>query len=182
MPIDCPKCDASIEYTSDITRCPSCDTKLLIEIFPAFFRQPASASASLAADEESACFFHPRNKATVSCAMCGRFICSLCDVELSGQHVCPSCIESGLKKRKITNLENRRILYDDIALALAIIPIIFFWPTIITAPASIYLSLRHWKSPTSIIHRTKVRFVVAIFISLLQLAGWGLFISYLVTR
>jgi hypothetical protein len=114
--------------------------------------------------------------------MCGRFICALCDVEMSGQHVCPSCIETGLKKRKMPNLENRRVLYDDIAVALSIIPMIFFWPTIVTAPASIYISLCYWKSPTSIIPRSKVRFIIAILISLLQITVWGLLISYLVTR
>jgi hypothetical protein len=157
---------------------------LQIEIFPAFFERPLTAGTApgAAADDESVCYFHPHNKAVVSCEMCGRFICALCDVELSGRHVCPSCIETGRKKRTITNLENRRVLYDDIAVALSIIPLIFFWPTIVTAPASIYISLRHWKSTTSIIPRTKVRFIFAILISLLQVTAWGLVISYLATR
>jgi hypothetical protein len=101
---------------------------------------------------------------------------------LSGQHVCPSCFETGQKKRKIEALENHRVLYDDIALALSIIPIIFIWPTIATAPASIYLSIRYWKSPTSIIPRTKIRFIIAILLSLVQITGWGVLISYLATR
>ena len=182
MPIDCPKCNSPIEYSQDIAGCPSCRTKLIAEIFPAFFKQPSAASASPAIGEESVCFFHPRNKAAVSCAMCGRFICTLCAVELRGQQICPLCIESGIKKRKIAGLENRRVLYDDIALSLSIIPALLFWPTIMTAPASIFIAVRHWKSPTSIIPRTKARFIFAIFISLLQIAGWGLFVSYLVTR
>ncbi len=183
MPIDCPICGTPIEYRPDIAKCPSCDTNLSVEIFPAFFKSPPPLGSSpTISEDESACYFHPRSKAATACAMCGRFICALCDVELSGQHVCPSCIETGMKKHKIANLENRRVLYDDIALALAIIPMILIWPTILTAPASIYTSLRHWNTPTSIIPRTKLRFIIAILISLLQVTGWGLLVSYLATR
>jgi hypothetical protein len=186
--IDCPKCSIPLEWqsfnTADMTRCPSCDTRLRVEIFPAFFEElPISESAgTLAVDNESSCFFHPQKKAVIPCELCGRFICALCDIELSEQHVCPSCFETGQKKHEIETLENHRVLYDDIALALSIIPMIFIWPTIATAPASIYLSIRHWKSPTSIIPRTKVRFIIALLLSLIQITGWVFLISYLATR
>jgi hypothetical protein len=186
--IDCPKCKIPLEWqsfnTPDMTRCPSCNTRLRVEIFPAFFEEPTTREAEslLAVGNESGCYFHAQKKAVVPCALCGRFICSLCDIELSGQHVCPSCFEAGRNKRKITALETHRVLYDDIALALSIIPMIFILPTIATAPASIYLSIRHWKSPTSIILRTKVRFIIAIFLSLFQIIGWVFLISYLATR
>jgi hypothetical protein len=186
--IDCPKCALPLEWqsfnTPDMTRCPSCATPLRVEIFPAFFGDlPTSeAAGTLAVDNDSGCYFHPQKKAIIPCALCGRFICSLCDIELSGQHICPSCFETGQKKHKIETLENHRVLYDDIALALSIIPMIFIWPTIATAPASIYLSIRHWKSPTGIIPRTKVRFIIAIFLSLFQITGWVILISYLATR
>ena len=128
-------------------------------------------------DNEASCFFHPNKKAAVPCDICGRFLCSLCEIEFNGQHICSSCIESGKRKRKLTNLENRRVLHDNIALSLAIIPMIFVWPVIFTAPASIFISLRHWKSPASIIHRTKVRFIFAILLSSIQLTGIGFVIA-----
>jgi len=186
--IDCPRCNIPLEWqffnTPDMTRCPSCATRLRIEIFPAFFGEPPTTEtvAPLAVGNEAGCYFHPRKKAVVPCAMCGRCICSLCDIELSEQHVCPSCFEAGQNKHTITALETHRVLYDDIALALSIIPMIFILPTIATAPISIYLSIRHWKSPTSIIPRTKVRFIIAILLSLFQIMGWVLLISYLATR
>ena len=185
--VDCPKCGIPIEWqsfsTSEMTGCPACDTKLHVDIFPAFFGQPSAGTPdSPVLEDESGCYFHPQKKAVLPCSMCGRFICSLCDVGLGGQHVCPSCFEAGYNKRKIAGLESHRILYDDIAVALSTIPLIFFWPTIITAPACIYISLRHWKSPASIIPRTKFRFIIAILISLLQITGWALLISYLASR
>lgn len=186
--IDCPHCKIPLERqvfnTPNMTKCPSCDVPIKVEAFPAFFDDRAVSAAANAQviDHESSCFFHPQKKAVVSCGMCGRFICSLCDIQMGGEHICPSCLEAGKKKRKIANLENHRVLYDDIAVAVAIIPMIFFWPTILTAPASIYIALRHWKSPGSIIRRSKIRFVIAILISLLQLTGWVILISYIATR
>jgi hypothetical protein len=181
--IDCPKCKIPLEWqnfnTQEMTRCPACNGALRIEIFPAFLEDPSvPVMANLSAiGDESSCFFHPQKKAALACALCGRFICSLCDIEFGDKHVCPACLEAGKKKKKIINLETHRVLYDDIALAVAIIPMIFIWVTVITAPISIYMSIRYWKSETSIIPRTKIRFMSAIAISLLQLSGWFLALS-----
>jgi len=159
--------------------CPECSSLIQAEVFPAFFKKiSAAATEDILADSQAGCFFHPQKKAVVSCESCGRFLCSLCDVEFSGKHVCPSCLEAGKSKRKIRNLETERVLYDSIALSIAILPILMFFVTIVTAPVCIYYSLHHWKSPMSILPRTKVRFVFAILISVLQLGGWFLFLDY----
>lgn len=67
----------------------------------------------------------------------------------------------------------RRTLYDGVALTLSVAPLLFFFLTIITAPLAIYMSLRNWNRPGSILPRTKIRFVLAIIFSLVQVAGWG---------
>jgi hypothetical protein len=185
--IECPKCKIPLTWQNfnagETTKCPACDTLLSVDIFPAFFNTPsAPVMADLSAlDNESVCFFHPQKKAAFACAICGRFICSLCDIEFRERHVCPSCFEAGREKKKMVNLETHRVLYDDIALAIAIIPALFIWVTIITAPISIYLSLRHWKSPTSIIPRTKIRFIIAIMLSVVQIAAWFFVFAYIYT-
>ena len=66
------------------------------------------------------------------------------------------------------------------ALALAIYPLIIFYFTIITAPAALFIALRHWNSPSSLIPRTKIRLVVAIVFALLEIAGWGVGTFFLV--
>lgn len=184
--INCPRCGIPLERqvfnTPEMTNCPSCEVPLMVEAFPALLKDQAVSSNAPVIDNESGCFFHPQKRAVISCGMCGRFICSLCDIQIGGGHICPSCFEAGKKKHKIKNLENHRVLYDDIAVAVAIIPMILFWATILTAPASIFIALRYWKSPGSIIRRTKIRFIVAITISLLQLAGWFMLIAYFVRR
>jgi len=103
-------------------------------------------------------------------------------VELSGRHLCPPCVETGKKKGRIINLDRHRLLYDGTALRLALLPMITVWLTIITAPITLYFSIRHWNSPMSVIRRTKVRFILAIVISGLQILAWTTGIVYFVSR
>jgi hypothetical protein len=128
------------------------------------------------AQGESSCFYHPHKRAVLPCESCGRFLCSLCDVELSGQHLCPGCLETGKRKGRLEQLQNHRLRYDKIALGLAVLPVLLIataWFTIVTAPAAMFVAIRHWKSPSSLLTQSKVRFVVAMLIAGLQLAGWG---------
>lgn len=158
-----------------------CSAEVRIYTFPALYRATEGKPAeTLLIDAEAGCFYHPQKKATIPCSQCGRFLCSLCDVELSGEHLCPRCIESGKEKKKITTLENRRVLYDDIALSLSILPMLIFYFTLITAPIVLFLSIRYWNAPSSILPRTKIRFVIAIFFALLQIAGWSILGYFLI--
>jgi len=62
------------------------------------------------------------------------------------------------------------------------LPLLIFYFTIITAPAALFVAIRHWNSPSSIIPRTKIRFVVAIVIALVELAGWGVGVYFLIQQ
>jgi hypothetical protein len=160
---------------------------LQIEIFPALFKSfTAGARPETAMVEgESTCFYHPNKKAIRPCEACGRFLCALCDCELHDRHYCPACLEIGRKKGKIKSLENQRTLYDSIALSLAVFPLLIFYFTIITAPMALYISIRYWNAPRSIIHRTRIRYVLAIALATLQIVGWavgGYFLVSAITR
>jgi len=136
-------------------------------------KQPAVQTGELLqTDDEASCFYHPKKKAKVPCAVCGRFLCALCEIELDGRSMCLACMEAGKNQRKLKSLENQRTLYDDRALSIAVVPMLFVYPTIITAPIALFMSLWYWKKPSSIIPRTKIRFVIAIILSLAQIAGW----------
>jgi hypothetical protein len=159
------------------SQCPVCNADTFVEAFPALLKDSVQGEAGkpLVVDDESSCFYHPTKKAEIPCEVCGRFLCALCDVELNGQHLCPTCIEKGSEKGSLARLEKGRTRYDDIALALAIVPMLFACITIVTAPATIYVAIRYWKEPTSIVHRTRWRFVVAILIACLQLLVWAFY-------
>src|SRR5439155_20845122 len=85
---------------------------------------------------------------------------------------CSAYLKVKRTKGKIKNLENRRTLYDSIALSLAVYPMLIFYFTIITAPMTLYVAIRHWNSPRSLIHRTKARYVMAVALAVLQIIGW----------
>lgn len=154
--------------------CPSCGAPLQVEVFPSFFRKiaPGKSAEAVMLEGESSCFYHPQKKAVLPCDGCGRFLCALCDCEIKGQHFCPACLEAGKTKGKIKNLDNQRTLYDSIALALTIYPLLIFYFTIVTAPMALFIAIRYWKSPPSIVRRTKARFIAAITLALLEIGGW----------
>jgi len=185
--VSCTQCHAPIPAgyynTADLVPCPSCHAPITINAFPALFRglQTGKEGETLI-DDQASCYYHPQKKAVLPCDHCGRFLCALCDVELGGKHLCPACVETGKKKGRIVNLDRHRVLYDGVALRLALFPMITVWFTIVTAPVAIYLSIRHWNSPMSVIKRTKVRFVLAIVISGLQILAWATGIVYLASR
>ena len=85
------------------------------------------------------------------------------------------CIESGRSNQKLRTLENQRTLYSNIALALAVFPALFVFPTLITGPAAIYVALRFWKAPGSIVKRMRWRSVLAILFGAGQVAAWAFF-------
>ena len=183
--LNCTNCNAPLSKeaanTNSLVACAACSGQLRIDIFPAINKSlPAGRTgATLQMDKEAGCFYHPRKKATVPCAACGRFLCALCDVAFNGQHLCPACLEKGKTNHKIKNLENHRNCYDTVALLVATVSFLIYWFTIITAPIVIYLTVRHWNSPSSIIPRTKIRFILAFVIAGVQIAGWILFFTKL---
>lgn len=178
LPPRCTQCNAELTGGGfnqfQLRPCPACHAELQIEIFPAWFRSPAAGQAgeTVLVEGESTCFYHPNKRAVRPCDGCGRFLCALCDCELQGQHFCPTCLEVGRTKGRITKLENRRTLYDSIALALAVWPLLIFYFTVVTAPMALYVAVRYWNAPRSVVHRTKVRYVLAILLASLQIAAW----------
>ena len=155
---------------------------LQAHVFPALFRPltPGTAGEAVASDQESSCFNHPQKRAVVPCDSCGRFLCALCDLELDGRHLCPTCVESGAKKGKLANLQRERVLCDRMALMLAALPLLMWPVTVITAPATLYLVLRYWNAPRSITSVSRARFVVAAVLAALQILGWIIVVAMII--
>ena len=178
--IECPGCrktlPAEFFNRAEPTPCPFCKKPVQVQTFPALFAEKTSGSIgeSLMSEEEAGCFYHPNKRAVVHCQHCGRFLCALCDIELHGEHLCSSCLEAGKKKGRLQNLENHRTLYDSIALRLSLYPLLIFYLTLFSAPATIFVAIRYWNAPGSIVRRSKARFVVAIIIAALEIVGWVL--------
>ncbi len=166
----------------EASTCPDCGTEHQIKIFPAALRVAPSTQSESAAEGEATCFDHPSSRAIASCAQCGRFVCSLCVVEVRNNNYCPSCMAAGLHKGAGADLAPSRVSYDTIAFAIAVGPLLFFPITLITGPVAIFLAFRYWKRPLALMHRNRWRFVAAILIGLLEVGGLGWLILYTLLR
>lgn len=176
--IQCPKCRATLMENilnlPDLVPCPTCATPLQVEIFPAFFRKitPGQKAEAVLVEGESSCFYHSQKKAVRPCDACGRFLCALCDCELNQQHFCPSCLDVGKSKRKIKTLDNHRTRHESIALSLAILSVLLFFTfaiPIVLPLISLFIVIRYWKGPQSIIGGYRIRMILAIVFSLVAI-------------
>jgi hypothetical protein len=189
VPIFCPSCNGALPerfFRQPRTdgSCPTCGTMLGLSLFPALFRPAAKIDPQglLTAEGEATCFEHVNKRAVAVCNKCGRFLCALCEVEVAGKIWCPSCLIPANSTGPIQALEQRRTLFDSIALALATLPSLLLYPVLLTAPTVVYLGIRYWKKPSSMIPRGKWRFVVALLVALLELSLITLGIVGLVMR
>jgi hypothetical protein len=181
----CPKCRRTVPEVYwqgvDVVRCPACESEFEQVRFPA---QAATSrvdrAAELAAGEAN-CYFHAQNRAEAACDGCGRYVCAVCSVPLAGQRYCPSCLEARTERRKLP--ENHRVLYGQIALILALGPLIL-WPiTLVTAPAALVFCFYGWKKPGSLLpHWRRFRFVVAGIVASVQIGAWLLVFGRLLLR
>jgi hypothetical protein len=179
-----PLADANFFNTPDWVKCPACEKELRYQLFPAAFQkiEAGSAGERVLAEGESSCFYHPQKKAAAPCDFCGRFLCALCDVEFDGGHFCMGCLEKGREKQRFEKLENRRMLHGRIAFSLAVLPIIA-WPlTLFTAPAALYVALKNWNAPSSLVRSHRSAFVGAIIIAGLQVAAWSAGLVWLASQ
>jgi ribosomal protein S27E len=187
-PVECPSCKAPLAQSlfnqAHLVPCTGCGRGLRLDVYPAFFRPIAlgRSAETLVMENEAGCFFHPLKKAVVPCEACGRFLCALCDCELHGQHFCPGCLRAGQKRGKSKRLEQERTLYDSIALSLAVYPLLLFYLTLVTAPVTLWVAIRFWDAPRSLVHRTRARLVLAILIAGAEILGWMVVIYLLATH
>ena len=156
-------------------QCPHCNAGLSVSIFPALFADPEQerVSENNRQDEDQAgCYFHPHKLAAVPCDGCGLFLCTLCDTEIGGRHICPRCLETEILEQSQSKMVTHRALYEQMVFGLAIYPLIFPFITLFTAPAALFVAVRYWKAPRSIVAKSRWRTIVGIVVSVLQILGW----------
>ncbi len=189
--IYCEKCstrvDKHIINSKSWAPCTKCNALIWTDIFPAAIKaeQSGTKPAAPVMNDDAGCFYHPSKKAVIACSLCGRFLCSLCDIDLDNDHICFPCMEARQKKNSSPTLEKGRFLYDGMALRLSILPLIslfFTWATCITAPIALYISLRYWNFKNSITPRRRWRNVVAMILSLGQIVCWAGLVYYIIQK
>ena len=161
--------------------CPSCSTRIEATVFPALFRGSGDGQGAtpVLADGEAGCFDHPGRKAVVTCSVCGRFLCALCDVLIASRHICPACIRTGKQKGHLQILCTHRVLYDEVVLSLAAISLLV-WPfALVAIPAALFVAARHWNDPLSIVRPSRVRMTVGVSLAVLAAIPCALALFFL---
>jgi hypothetical protein len=128
---------------------------------------------------EASCFYHADKEASAVCDHCGRFICSLCDMQMDDRHLCPSCLASGAKKETIKDVQRSRTRYDNVALGAAIGSVLTVGTIVMPlflAPATLFIVIKYWNKPVSLVHSGRVRFVLAFLLASAQigLGAWAI--------
>ncbi|MFB3890870.1 MAG: hypothetical protein ACE15C_02475 [Phycisphaerae bacterium] len=170
--IFCPRCRAPVPQDRfdrpALAPCVVCGAPLGITTFPALAVEeaPGRTDDGVAMDDEATCFYHARKRAAVACDNCGRFLCTLCDIQLGDRHLCPACVASADEQKRLSEMDTRRTLYDSLALTLALTP------AIVTPLIALYLAFRHWSTPMGLTPRGPARWIAAVAIALAQIALW----------
>ncbi len=173
--------------------CSLCKKVVHALILPSFYKSPFLAPPSLPSDPpaqgEASCFYNPTRRATKCCDHCGVYISDAWAAQWGSQTVCLKCLEELRSKNGNTQFEAKRILWDNVALIFSVGPwliaialfmtliLYMFSPLVImlttlTAPTAIFIALRYWNAPRSLVPRGRGRLVWATVFAVLQLIGW----------
>lgn len=174
--IPCPKCKkvfkAESWHRDGMPVCQRCSTVYEFIDFPALYRDTSATTAKSAGAmaEDATCYFHPVNRAEQVCESCGRYLCPVCSIDFGGKRLCPSCISG--KQTKAPEGEQGRILWDGMALSLALLPVLI-WPiTVVTAPAALGVAIVGWRKPSSLVRGNRTRLVIAMIVASIEIALW----------
>lgn len=168
-----PWAEINLEST---TLCRKCGKRQDITLFSAVYRKLVdnTPESREALPEEASCFYYPEKRAQYVCALSGRFICEDAATDWEGKKVSIEALLRLQREKSEDSLKTEAMLYDDIALAAAVFPILF-WPFTLFTPAVVfYYVFRYWgRGPTGITRRSRWRYLVA---ALLATAQWALWI------
>ncbi len=186
-----------------LASCPTCRKQVRAMLLPTLYKAQLAKPPSLPEEPpgpgEAACFYNPGRRATKCCDHCGVFMSDSWSAQWGNQTVCLKCIEELRSKSKDTRFEAKRTLWDNVALGFAVGPwvlaalfvaTLFLYVfgafcimlTVITAPAAIFVALRYWNAPRSLVPRGRGRLIWALGLSLLQIGGWVTLVVFIAAQ
>jgi hypothetical protein len=185
----CPNCSEPLAISLFVPgqsgQCPACHAQVEAYIFPEFHRDPAPRPGfHLAEENEAVCFFHLRYRAKTPCDNCGRFLCDICAINVGSRQLCAECLSQLRKQKNETGLVLYAPLFDNTALFLVTAPLltgIFSFLTFFSAPVSLFLSFYYWPRQWTLLPRSRLRFAIAIFLSVLLISSWAFAVYYIAT-
>jgi hypothetical protein len=174
--LPCPKCgqvlDSLAWHDADGGSCRICRVRFDFMGFPALsFQRPEAVPKAVVLAEHATCFHHPENQAEAVCEGCGRFLCSVCAIRYAGRLLCPTCIKAGTETDP--GSIRSRTLFPGIAMAVAVLPLLI-WPcTLLSAPVALCIVYAGWRKPQSLVQPGRAKLIVAGIIALVEIALWA---------
>lgn len=133
----CPRCGvllANDTIRSGVNTCAICRRPFEATAFAAPERHAAAVQSVVAAGPAgaNACANHAGNAAVTSCARCGLFICSLCEMNIGTGSYCPACFDRIRTEGAATQVVARYRDWASIARLTAIVGLLFYfaWPLV----------------------------------------------------
>jgi hypothetical protein len=93
-------------------------------------------------------------------------------LEIAGEHLCASCVESGRKKGTMQQMETRRFRADKLCLSLGILSVLIFCGVfgLVALPTQIVLWALNRKKPVSLVAKwPRLGYVVGMTLSALSI-------------
>lgn len=183
----CPKCGYALERSywnqQQFQPCARCRTNLRLLVFPLAVAPAAIPPPNPdSAQGEATCYYHSNKQAHAPCSVCGRFLCTVCDVEFRGEHWCPACLKLQVEGQQQPVFQRNKMRFDSLALLLVTVPALLISPTLFCTPVAIFLCIRHWNDDPGFLPRTKLRLYFAAAFATLQLASWIALIVFVVSN
>ena len=149
----CPKCQRPLPArfgNHEGMPCYQCEAELDVWVFPAFFHEPeVKLAQTLDIEGDASCFHHPTKKAEIVCDACGRFLCALCDLEVHGRHICPTCLNSEQDKEGSLGAPLSKTItrHDKMCLQTSLVMLLFLPLAVVMTPIIWFWIARHWNHP-----------------------------------
>jgi hypothetical protein len=179
----CPSCKwafklSEFDGSQNVVSCERCKRRIELRVLPALLvshSAPPKLELRAPQEGESSCFYSPEHVATADCSHCGVLISEFWKAQWGNSTVCLKCLDHLRTKNQDQRFETQRTLWDSVALGLAVLPgtLIFWWLTLLTAPATLVFAIWAWKKPRSLVPRGPWRLILAMLLALLQMAAIG---------
>jgi hypothetical protein len=175
----CPICRAPLSgetsSAEEFVPCGYCSSEITATKFPANLRVSSDTPAEPVRNEDSPCFFHAENRAATVCDSCGRFLCTVCQVQTGSEVCCPDCIAKNRNEPSAPQFFDQTVLFDNIAVLLTFLSLLtgfYLVGGLLVALVSTGLIIYGWGRQRTIVKRSRLRFIFAAFLAAVQGIGW----------
>jgi hypothetical protein len=180
----CPRCGVLLApdaVRSGVILCAICRRPFEATAFAAPERQAVATQSVVAAGPAgaNACANHAGNAAVTSCARCGLFICSLCEMNIGAGSYCPSCFDRVRTDGALSDAVTRYRDWASIARLTAIVGLLFYFAWPLVGGLAIFFATKGIKLRRSQ-GRTIAGMIIVMFIGLAEIAGGIAFYGFII--